>query len=201
LKEELMTAMQKITRDDIIDPDAYAGRREEHRKRYREIKKHRRVDVGPVVSFYFESRETMWHQIQEMVHIERGGEEQIADELDAYNPLVPEGRDLRCTMMIEIDDEARRDAMLRKLGWIDEKVQIVVGERRIPAEPLQDAERNTPDGKTSSVHFLVFRFDDEAVAAFRDEGVPARLEIAHESYGHGAAIAGEIRKALAADFD
>ena len=193
--------MQKITRDDIIDPDAYAGKRPEYRKRFRELKQHRRVDVGPYVSFYFESRETMWHQIHEMLHIEKGGEAQIEDELGAYNPLIPEGRDLRCTMMIEIDDPARRETTLRKLGWVDEKVVLVVGDRRIRAEPLQDTERNTPDGKTSSVHFLVFPFDDEAVHAFRDSAVRASLEIEHESYAHGAAIQGEVRTALAADLD
>jgi hypothetical protein len=196
-----MTTMQKITRDDIIDLQAYTAERKAHKARQREIKRHRRVDVGPFVSFYFENRDTMWHQIQEMLYIEKGGEEQLADELDAYNPLIPEGRDLRATMMIEIEDPARRDAMLRKLGWIDEKIVMHVGDRAIPAEPLQDAERNTPDGKTSSVHFLVFRFDDAAVAAFRDKAVKVSLGIEHKSYGHSAAIAGDTREALAADFD
>ena len=191
--------MMKLTRDDIVSPEIYAADRTDHRLRVREMKRHRRVEVGPFVTFYFENRETMWHQVHEMLHIEKGGEEQIQDELDAYNPLVPEGRDLRCTMMIEIDEEARRDTMLRRLGWIDEKVAIRVGERTIPAEPLQDAERNTPDGKTSSIHFLVFRFDDEAVAMFRDPSTRASLEIDHEHYGHTAIIGPKARQALAGD--
>ena len=141
----------------------------------------------------------MWHQVHEMLHIEKGGEEQIQDELDAYNPLVPEGHDLRCTMMIEIDGEKRRNTILRRMGWIDEKVAIRVGERTIPAEPLQDAERNTPDGKTSSIHFLVFRFDNETVAMFRAPSTRASLEIDHENYGHTAIIGPKTREALAGD--
>jgi hypothetical protein len=195
-----MTAMTKITRDDIIDLETYTAARKEHRARARAVKRDRRVDVGPYISFYFENRETMWLQIQEMLYIEKGGEEQIPDELEAYNPLVPEGRDLRCTMMIEIDDEARRNRTLRQLGWIDEKIVLRVGERAIPAEPLQETERNTADGKTSSVHFLIFHLDDAAVAAFRDEAVRVTLDIEHENYGHSAAITGATRKSLAADF-
>jgi hypothetical protein len=196
-----LTAKQKITEHDIIDLEAYSADRRAHRQRLREIKRHRRVDVGPSVSFYFENRDTMWHQIQEMLYIEKGGAEQLADELEAYNPLVPEGRDLRCTMMIEIDDEQRRETTLRKLGWIDERIVLRIGDRAIPAEPLQDTERNTEDGKTSSVHFLVFNLDDAAVTAFRDDAVRVSLDIVHENYGHSAVIAGGTRASLAADFD
>ncbi|MBC6440518.1 MAG: DUF3501 family protein [Rhodospirillales bacterium] len=194
-----MTAMTKLTRDDIIDLATYTAARSDHRQAARAIKQHRRLDLGPFVSFYFENRDTMWHQIHEMLYIEKGGEEQIADELEAYNPLIPEGHDLRCTMMIEIDDEARRNATLRKLGWIDEKIVLRAGDHAVRAEALQDTERNTADGKTSSVHFLVFRFDDAAAAAFRDPGVRATLDIEHENYGHSAVITGETRKGLAAD--
>ena len=190
----------KLRRDDIIAPADYARMREEHRARIREIKRHRRVEVGPFITFFFENRQTMWHQIHEMLHIEKGGEEQIADELDAYNPLVPEGRDLRSTMMIEIDDPIRRNTVLRRLGWIDETVSFRVDDRSIPAEPLQDTERNTPDGKTSSIHFLVFRFDDETVAMFRDPGVRVALEVGHEHYGHQAILPPQTREALAGDF-
>ena len=190
----------KLCRDDIIAPEDYARTREEHRARIREVKRFRRVEVGPFVTFFFENRQTMWHQIHEMLYIEKGGEEQIADELDAYNPLVPEGRDLRSTMMIEIDDPIRRNTVLRRLGWVDETVAFRVGDRLIAAEPLQDTERNTPDGKTSSIHFLVFRFDDETVAMFRDTRVRVALEIAHENYGHQASLRPETRESLAGDF-
>ncbi len=190
----------KLHREDIIAPADYAGAREEHRARIREIKRHRRIEVGPFVTFFFENRQTMWHQIHEMLHIEKGGEEQIADELDAYNPLVPEGRDLRSTMMIEMDDPIRRNTVLRRLGWIDETVSFRVGDRSILAEPLQDTERNTPDGKTSSIHFLVFRFDDETVAMFRDPGVRVALDVGHEHYGHQAILPPRTRESLAGDF-
>ncbi len=192
--------MRKLSRADILDPGDYAARRRDLRRANREAKRHRRVEVGPFVAFYFENRETMWHQVHEMLHIERGGEEQIRDELAAYNPLVPEGRDLRCTMMIEIDDPTRREAALRRLGWIDETVAIRLGPRSIAAEPLQDAERNRTDGKTSSIHFLVFRFDDAAVALFRDPSVRATLGIDHGNYGHMAVLASPVRAALAGDF-
>ena len=193
--------MKPLTRADIVDGETYAAGRAEHRRRLRAVKRHRRVDVGPFVSFYFENRLTMWHQVQEMLHIEKGGDQQLADELAAYNPLIPRGRDLRCTMMIEIDDPPRRDAALRRLGWIDEKVALRIGDRAVAARPLQEAERNTAEGKTSSVHFLVFRFDDAATAAFRDAAVPVSLEIAHRHYGHAARIDGQVREALAADLD
>ena len=193
--------MKPLTRADIVDGETYAAGRAEHRRRLRAVKRHRRVDVGPFVSFYFENRLTMWHQVQEMLHIEKGGDQQLADELAAYNPLIPRGRDLRCTMMIEIDDPPRRDAALRRLGWIDEKVALRIGHRAVAARPLQEAERNTAEGKTSSVHFLVFRFDDAAAAAFRDTAVPVSLEIAHRHYGHAARIDGQVREALAADLD
>lgn len=192
--------MKKLQHEDVVPFEDYAARRRNHRLNIREIKRHRRIEVGPFVTFYFENRTTMWHQVHEMLHIERGGEDQIQDELDAYNPLVPEGRDLRCTMMIEIDDEKRRNTVLKRLGWIDEKAALRVGTRTILAEPLQDTERNTPDGKTSSIHFLVFRFDDETMAVFRDRSTRVSLEIDHENYGHSAIIGMKTRKTLAEDF-
>ncbi|MBN36448.1 MAG: hypothetical protein CMM46_17050 [Rhodospirillaceae bacterium] len=191
--------MTTLTRDDIIPLDDYTAKRKEHRQTVRAIKQHRRIDVGPFVSFYFENRDTMWHQIQEMLYIEKGGEEQIADELEAYNPLIPQGRDLRCTMMIEIDDEKRRNTTLRKLGWIDEKIVLRAGKHTVRAEPLQETERNTSDGKTSGVHFLVFNFDDAAAAAFKNGDVRACVDIEHENYSHSALIIGATRGSLAAD--
>ena len=187
--------------DDIVANEHYAAARLDHRRRLRAVKRKRRIEVGPWIAFYFENRATMWHQVQEMLYIEKAGPERIAEELESYNPLVPEGRDLRCTMMIEIDDERRRRQALLRLGWVDEKAVLHVGARRIVAEPLQDAERNTAEGKTSSVHFLVFRLDDAAVADFRDPAVRVTLDIEHEAYGHGAVVSGETRAALAGDFD
>ncbi len=194
--------MQKeITRDDILDIESYGRDRRDHRQSFRAIKEHRRVDVGPYVSFYFENRQTMWHQIHEMLYIEKGGEDQIADELDAYNPLIPQGRDLTATMMIEIEDPVRRDAMLARLGWIDEKVFLVVGDQRIAAQPFKDSERNTPDGKTSAVHFLKFPFTDGEVALFRDTATKVSLDIEHENYSHSATLSAATCQSLAGDLD
>ena len=94
-----MTRKTEITRDDILSPAQYEAERKEHRSRIVELKKHRRLEVGPVCTFYFESYETMWAQIHEMLFIEKGGEEQIADELSAYNPLIPKGQELVATVM------------------------------------------------------------------------------------------------------
>jgi hypothetical protein len=103
--------------------------------------------------------------------------------------------------MIEIEDPVRRDAMLKRLGWIDEKIYLVVGDHRIAAEPLQDAERNTPDGKTSAVHFLKFPFTDGEAALFRDPQIKVSLDIEHDNYSHSATLGAETRKSLAADLD
>ena len=106
----------QISREDLLPLDQYARERRDHGRRIAELKIHRRVSVGPDATFYFESFETMWFQIHEMLHIEKGGEEQVAGELEAYNPLVPKGRELVATVMIEIPDPDRRAAVLAKLG-------------------------------------------------------------------------------------
>jgi hypothetical protein len=193
---------RKITRADIIPPAEYARIRKEKRTEMVAKKKHRRVEVGPYVTFYFESYDTMWLQIHEMLYIEKGGEEQIADELAAYNPLIPQGDELVCTMMFEIDDEHRRRRILGKLGGVDETVTITVGGGSIvPGVSEDDVDRTTADGKTSSVHFLHFRFTPEQIAAFRDLGQPVILGIHHEGYQHMAMLSPDTRKALGADFD
>ena len=120
---------REITRADIIDIDDYAKNRREHKRRVSEIKRNRRVEVGPFATFYFENFDTMWHQVHEMLHIERGGEAQIEDELDAYNPLIPQGDELIATVMFEIDDPKRRDTVLSTLGGIESR-HLSLGRRR-----------------------------------------------------------------------
>jgi hypothetical protein len=194
-----------ISRKDILPIDEYAKHRAESRRRITALKEHRRLSVGPYVTFYFENRDTMLHQIHEMLYIERGGEEQIADELSAYAPLVPNGRELVATMMIEIEDEGMRRRELARLGYIDDKILLVIetgGTRRtIKAVPEDDEERTTPDGKTSSVHFLHFPFDDAGVAAFREPKSRITLEVEHPNYGHIAVLPADVKAALAEDFD
>ena len=135
------------------------------------LKKHRRVEVGPFATFYFENYETMWLQVQEMLRIEKGGAEQLAGELEAYNPLIPQGDELIATLMLEIEDANRRNATLLTLGGIEETVFMEIGGTRIKATPTEYDDRTTADGKTSSVHWLRFKLTPELIARFRNEQV------------------------------
>ena len=165
-------------------------------------KQHRRLPVGPDATFYFENHDTMWHQIHEMLWIEKGGEEQIADELAAYNPLIPNGRELVATLMFEIDDPERRDRVLRSLAGVEDAITLELDDKIVHATAeLQDGvERTKADGKTSAIHFIRFALDDDAVARFRDPGVRAVIAIGHPNYGHMAILPRDVRDALGRDF-
>ncbi|MBB54943.1 MAG: hypothetical protein CMF67_11275 [Magnetovibrio sp.] len=189
-----------ITRDDIMDMVDYAKVRKERRRNITKMKRDRRVALGPDATFYFESYDTMWHQIHEMLYIERGGEEQIIDELAAYNPLIPKGRELVATLMFEIDEPERRERFLASLGGVEEKVCLSVGEEVIRAEAELDVDRTSVDGKASSVHFLHFPFSDECVALFCDPSVKVILAIEHEKYPHMTLLSETVRVALQGDF-
>ena len=191
----------RITETDIIAPATYAAERTERRRALLPLKRNRRVEVGPYATFYFENFDTMLAQVQEMLHIEKGGQAQIAGELETYNPLIPQGAELIATMMIEIDEPARRLAMLLKLAGIEESVTITIGSRRIAGTPTDYEDRTTPEGKTSSVHWVRFRFTPEEIAAFKSPDETVVLGIAHENYGHMAVISAESRRELAKDFD
>jgi len=190
---------RRIERGDILPPEVYAQRRPELRKSLVAMKRDRRLGVGPVVTLYFESYDTMLGQVQEMLHIERGGEAQIEDELSAYNPLIPNGRELVATMMIEIDDPIRRARMLAQLGHIEEKVSLQFDGEEVTAIPEDDAERTTPEGKTASVHFLHFRFSDAQVAKFR-AAKQVMVAVKHPNYGHIAIAPEAVQQSLAGDF-
>ena len=197
-----MLAMKKeITPADILPYETYAKERKERRAAITALKKNRRVEVGPYATFYFENYDTMFQQVQEMLHIEKGGEEQIADELAAYNPLIPQGDELVATVMFEIDDEVRRDRFLRTITWVEKHIFIDVGGERIQSEAELDVERTKADGKTSSVHFVHFRFTPEQIAKFRDPATQVLAIIAHENYHHMAVLRPEVKEALARDFD
>src|SRR5512147_3292306 len=189
-----------ITRADILPMRDYAKVRDERRRRMAEVKRDRRVHVGPDVTFYFENLETMLHQVHEMLAVEKGGEAQIEEELHAYNPLIPGGRELVATMMIEIDDPGRRDRVLRELAGIEKSVAFTLAGETVAAVPERDVERTTKDGKSSSVHFLRFAFTDAHVAAFRADGARVVLAVSHPGYDHMAALPDRVRKALAQDF-
>ena len=192
---------REITRDDILDMDDYVKVRPERKRAIAELKKNRRVAIGPDATFYFESYDTMLHQILDMLYIERGGEAQIEDELSAYNPLVPKGRELVATLMFEIDEPVRREKFLAALGGVEETVTITVGGETITARPEQDVDRTTAEGKASSIQFLHFPFTDEQVEKFRDPETTVTLAIGHKEYGHRADLPDAVREALAGDFD
>jgi hypothetical protein len=189
-----------ITRADILPIAEYGRIRETRRREITALKQHRRVAVGPDITFYFECFETMLHQVHEMLIIEKGGEAQIEDELRAYNPLIPGGDDLVATMMIEIDDPGRRARVLAELGGVEEWVFFELSGARVPAVAEGDVERTTSDGKTSSVHFLKFPFSPEQIAAFRTPGSRILLGIDHPKYAHLAVLPEAVREALARDF-
>ncbi len=197
-----MTATEhRITEADIVPPAEYAARRADLRKSLIAVKKNRRLEVGPFATFHFENYDTMWQQVHEMLHIEKGGAEQVQGELAAYNPLIPQGRELIATLMLEIEDVARRNRELYRLAGIEESVYIELADERIPGAPTEYDERTTPDGKTSSVHWLRFVFTPQQITRFRGADVPAILGVAHPAYGHMAVIPAKVRTELAQDFD
>ena len=191
---------RKITRDDIIPLEDYAKQRNERRTAMSALKRRRRVEVGPYATFYFESYETMWQQIHEMLYIEKGGEEQISDELSAYNPLIPQGRELVATLMFEIDDPVRRHNVLARLGGVEETITLSVGGDTIRAVAEEDIDRTTAEGKASSVQFIHFPFTDAQVAGFRDPSTQVLVGINHPAYGHIAVMSPEVQQTLAGDF-
>ena len=191
-------AARKITAEDILTDRDYAARRKELRSEAIALKKHRRVEVGPFATFYFENYQTMWLQVQEMLRIEKGGSEQLAGELEAYNPLIPQGDELIATLMLEIEDANRRNTTLLTLGGIEESIFIEIGGTRINATPTEYDDRTTADGKTSSVHWLRFKLTPEQIARFPKERVVIGVD--HRNYGHMAVLSEETRAALAKDF-
>ncbi len=196
----MMAAKTEITRDDIIDMETYGQARAERRRAMMATKRHRRIGVGPDATFYFENYETMWHQVHEMLFVERGGEEQIVDELAAYNPMIPKGAELVATLMFEIDDEDRRKRVLDGLGGVENMISISVGDEVVAAVPEDDVERTNADGKASSVHFLHFPFSGAQIAKFRDPSSKIVVGINHPNYGHMAILSDDSRRALADDF-
>lgn len=196
-----MANKHELTPADILPMDQYGRERIERRKRMTEIKRNRRVSVGPDATFYFESYATMFHQVHEMLYIEKGGDGQVADELSAYNPLIPKGRELVATLMFEIDDPVRRARFLNGLGGVEETISFDFAGESVKGVPETDIDRTTADGKASSVQFLHFPFSDAQVEKFRAPGTSVQLRISHEKYGHIAILPEAVRTQLADDFD
>ena len=197
----MMANKHEITRGDILPPEAYATERKARRSKMVEVKRHRRIEVGPVCTFYFENYETMWHQVHEMLFIEKGGEAQIDDELRAYNPLIPKGNELVATVMFEIDDEIRRKAFLSRLGGVEETAFLQFAGHRVVGTPEADVDRTSPDGKASSVQFIHFTLTPEQISAFRAANTQVVIGFDHQAYGHMSVMPEAVRDALAKDFD
>src|SRR6516162_3858222 len=179
---------RRLAREDILPLAEYAALRGEQSRRITEIKRQRRLEVGPFATFYFENYETMRHQVQEMLHIEQGGETQIEDELAAYNPLIPQGEELVATVMFEIDDPNRRASALARLGGIENDVFIDVAGQKIQGEPDPTRENTSPEGKASSVQFLRFPFTEVQIARFRTPAARVIIGFDHPNYGHMAVL-------------
>ena len=194
-------SLRRIEPSVIIPLAEYAPQRAERRKRIAELKKNRRLEVGPFATFYFESYDTMLHQVHEMLFIEKGGAAQLPDELAAYNPLIPQGSELVATIMFEIDDPVRRARVLAELGGIENTAFVRVGGETVRGVPEDDQERSREDGKASSVQFIRFPFTPAAIAAFKSGAGDVIVGFDHPNYGHMAMMPAAVRKALAADFD
>ncbi len=192
---------KELRREDLMDMATYGKVRKERRLAITELKKNRRLSVGPDATCYFESYETMWHQIHEMLFIEKGGEEQIEDELNAYAPMVPNGKELVMTLMFEVEDPKRRASLLSGLGGVENTLKITVGNEIIKGLPEEDIDRTNAEGKASSIQFLHFPFSQQQIKKFRDHSNKVMISIEHNKYGHIAIMPQSMRTALAADFD
>ncbi|MDC3186572.1 DUF3501 family protein [Candidatus Pelagibacter sp.] len=191
---------REIQKSDIMPLDAYIKDRKELRKNIVNFKKNRRVALGPYATFYFESYETMLAQVQEMLYIEKGGDEQLHDELIAYNPLIPNGKELTATLMFEIDNPISRAAFLGKVGGIEEMVFMKINGETVKAVPEEDVDRTSADGKASSVQFIHFNFTDEQIQKFKSSDVNIELGMDHKEYSHTTKLSKENIASLSEDF-
>ena len=192
--------VREVKKSDLIPADEYAKNRKVYRKEIVNYKKDRRVSLGPYANFYFESYQTMKAQIQEMLHIEKGGDEQLKDELAAYNPLIPKGKELVATLMFEIDEPDLRSNFLNKVGGIEESVYIKINSEKINAIPEKDVDRTSEEGKASSVQFVHFKFSDEQIEKFKDTKNLIFLGIDHSLYNHMTQMSETTKKSLISDF-
>ena len=190
---------KEIQKKDIMPLDIYIKQRRELRKNIVEFKKNRRISLGPYATFYFESYETMLAQVQEMLYIEKGGEDQLKDELEAYNPLIPNGKELIATLMFEIDNPVSRAAFLGKVGGIEEKVFMKIDGDVVKALPEKDVDRTSAEGKASSVQFIHFKFDDQKIEKFKSGLKEVEIGINHKEYSHTTKLSAANISSLSAD--
>jgi len=192
---------QQITRDDLMSLEQYAEQRGEFRQRVIAHKKHRQVALGPNATLYFEDRLTLLYQIQEMLRIEKVFEaDGINEELEAYNPMIPSGRNFKATFMIEYADATVRAAQLEKMVNIEDLVWMQVGEHdKIWAIADEDLERSN-DIKTSAVHFMRFEITDEMAQELK-AGADLQIGVQHAVYTYDMLVEGDTRASLLADLD
>ena len=195
-----MDTKTELTANDILDLKSYIKIRQERRMKILNRKKLRRVAVGPYATFYFESYETMWYQVQEMLRIEKGGKSQLKDELEAYNPLIPKGQELVATVMFEIDNANIRTALLSGLGGVENHIVMRLDDEHIMAIAEQDVDRTNADGKASSVQFVHFNFTNPQVVKFKDINSNITVGINHPKYGHMAVLSDGVQSELSSDF-
>jgi len=194
--------MSKLSRDDLFSLEQYAEKRKEFRANVLEHKKNRALRIGPNATLYFEDKLTMQYQIQEMLRIEKIFEaEGIKEELDAYNPLIPDGNNWKATFMMEYTEVPERQEALAKLVGIEDKTWMQIdGFDKVYAISDEDLER-TEQEKTSAVHFMRFELTPEMSAAVKS-GTAINAGIDHENYQHSCEpIADNIRNSLAGDLD
>jgi hypothetical protein len=196
-----MAMKREITRVDLMPSAEYAKVRAARRQAVVARKQNRRLEVGPVATFHFEDYDSMLLQVQEMLYIEKGGEAQIADELSAYNPLIPNGRELVATVLFEIDDPVRRKTLLGRLGGIEDTAFIRLGEETVKGTSEADIDRTSADGKASAVQFIHFPFTPGQISKFRQLGAQIIVGFTHPAYGHMVVMPEAVRAALADDFD
>jgi hypothetical protein len=197
----MIMSKKEIDPADILPLAAYAARRPAMRQEIVRKKKNRRIEVGPCATFYFECYETMLQQVQEMLYIEKGGAAQVADELSAYNPLIPKGAELVATVMFEIDDPVRRANVLGRLGGVENTMFVKIGDDKIMGVPEADQDRTNERGKASSVQFVHFPFTRDQIARFKSAGQMIVIGMEHANYANMAVMPEAMRAELAQDFD
>jgi hypothetical protein len=191
--------IEKLSREDLMSLESYAEQRDGFRSRVLEHKKHRRVDIGPNLSLYFEDRLTIQYQVQEMLRIERIFESDgIQEELDAYNPLIPDGSNLKCTAMFEFEDVTERRRRLAELTGVENHVWVQVeGFDKVYALANEDLDRST-DEKTSAVHFMRFEFTPEMKQSLA-AGAALSMGVEHDLYPYQSEVDGPTRRSLVKD--
>jgi hypothetical protein len=198
----MTSALKKtITPTDLLSLQTYTKEREQQRAHIISLKKERRLFIGPSIVFHFENYETILFQIQEMLFIEKGGDEQIIDELKAYTPLIPQGNNITATMMIEVPNIQERKRLLNQIGHIEQSVFLQINEEDIPATPIDTTERTTVEGKTSAVHFLNFALQSHHKKAFEEEKSSIILKINHPNYPYSVPLSWEFKKTLAKELE